>query len=121
MKVLYVIAGSLCVGLGVAGIVLPLLPTTPFLLLAAWCYAKGSQRFYDWLVSHKQLGHYIRTFRSKEGVPPRVKIKAISVMWLTMCMSGYFLRHVWWALAILFVCGCGITLYIRSLPTAKSD
>ena len=117
MKILLTVFGFLCVALGILGIFLPLLPTTPFLLLAAWCFAKSSEKFYNWLLNHKHLGSYIKTFRSKEGVPPRMKIKAIVVMWSTMGASAYFMKDIWWALLGLLACALGITMFLISLPS----
>lgn len=119
MRLLLMSVGTLCVVLGFAGIFLPLLPTTPFLLLAAACYAKSSQKFYDWLVNHRWLGPYIRAFRSMEGVPVRIKIKAIAAVWLMMGVSVMVIGAQTPALVILGVCGLGVTAYLLSLPTSR--
>ena len=63
VKALYFIAGTVCLILGIIGIILPILPTTPFLLLAAGCYARSSERFYNWLLNNRILGSYIRNYR----------------------------------------------------------
>lgn len=121
LRPLLLIAGTLCVILGIVGIALPLLPTTPFLLLAATCYSKSSDKFYQWLLNDKWLGGYIRRFRSKQGVTVRVKFKAIAVMWLTMGGSAYFVRERPYVLAVLLVCGVGVSLFVLSLPTEKKE
>ena len=74
MKVICIILGSLSLGLGIAGIFLPLLPTTPFLLLTAALYFRGSPRLYDWLLRQKRLGPYIRNFREHKAIPLHAKI-----------------------------------------------
>ena len=71
IRAVLIVAGTLCVGLGALGIFLPLLPTTPFLLLAAACYARSSQRFYDWLLNNKYLGQYITGYVQRRGYPLR--------------------------------------------------
>lgn len=121
MRPLLTLLGSVCVFLGVAGIILPLIPTTPFLLLSAWCFARSSDKFYNWLLNHKWLGGYIRRFRSKQGVPVRVKIKAIVLMWFTMGVSAYFLRDNQIALVILAICAVGVSVLLICLPTEKQE
>ena len=121
MKPFLTIIGTVCVTLGAIGIVLPLLPTTPFLLLAAACFAKSSDKFYSWLLNHKWFGGYIRHFRSKQGVPLRVKVKAVTVMLLTMGLSAYFLRSNSTALISLAACACGVTLFLLMLPSEKKE
>ena len=84
MKTLYIALGTLSLALGILGIFLPLLPTTPFLLLTAALYFKSSPRLYNWLLNHKHLGPYIRNFRENKAIPLRAKIISISLMWITM-------------------------------------
>jgi hypothetical protein len=76
-KGVLIIAGTSFAGLGILGIFLPLLPTTPFLLLAAACYARSSERFYNWLLNNRWFGHYIRNYLEGKGVPLRVKVLSI--------------------------------------------
>jgi uncharacterized membrane protein YbaN (DUF454 family) len=83
--------GTLCVVLGVIGIFLPILPTTPFLLLAAWCYARSSKRYYNWLISNKTFGKYIKDYREGKGIPKKAKITAIILLWLTILFSVFFI------------------------------
>ncbi len=83
-KYLWVFCGTLSVVAGVVGIFLPILPTTPFLLLAAFCYARGSERFYHWLVVRSPLGEYIRSYREGLGIPLKQKVMTIALLWLTI-------------------------------------
>ena len=78
LRWLLISAGTVSVLLGILGIILPLLPTTPFLLLAAASYAKSSEKFYNWLINNRFFGNYIRNYREGKGIPLRVKISAIS-------------------------------------------
>ena len=77
MRIFLILCGCLAVVLGILGIFLPLLPTTPFLLLAAACFFRSSPRLYNWLISHKRMGPYIRNFREHRAIP--LKAKVISV------------------------------------------
>ncbi|MCD8261763.1 MAG: YbaN family protein [Bacteroides sp.] len=84
MRILFIILGSISLALGIIGIFLPLLPTTPFLLLTAALYCKSSPRLYNWLLNQKHLGPYIRNFRKHKAIPLRAKILSVSLMWATM-------------------------------------
>jgi len=77
LRYILVIAGTVFLGFGLIGIFLPILPTTPFLLLAAACYARGSQRFYNWLMNNKWFGNYIKNYYGGRGVPLKFKILSI--------------------------------------------
>lgn len=119
LKGLLIFAGTLFVGLGVLGIFLPLLPTTPFLLLAAACYAKSSKRFYHWLLSNRWFGKYIKNYRERRGIPSRVKISTISILWITIALSAYFATESFLVRAILVLIAMGVTVHILSMRTMK--
>ncbi len=116
----YVVAGSISFGLGILGIPLPLLPTTPFLLLAAYCYARGSERFYRWLIDHPTFGSYIRNYRDHGGTTLRVKTASISLLWITIGISATFAVESWWVRVILLVIAVGVSIHILSLKTLKN-
>ena len=120
MKILGVIFGSLFLGLGIVGIFVPLLPTTPFLLLAAALYVRSSPRLYAWLLNLRHLGSYIRNFRENRAIPLQAKIVSVSLIWLTM---GYCIFRVvnawWWAQLGLFLLAVGTSWHILSFATLK--
>lgn len=111
-----VITGWLAVVLGVLGIFLPLLPTTPFLLLAAACFARSSQRFHDWLLNHPRLGPYIQYYLDGKGIPKRAKIAAIVLMWTTISVS-MFIVPLLAVRIVLPIIALSVTLYLLRLPT----
>ena len=113
------IAGTFFVGLGVLGIFLPLLPTTPFLLLAAACYVRSSKRFYNWLLNNKWFGRYIKNYQEKKGVPLKVKILSISLLWITIIFSAVFIVHILFVRIILILIAIGVTIHILSIRTLK--
>lgn len=80
MRVIWLICGLAAIALGVAGIVLPLLPTTPFLLLAAFCFARSSPRLHDWLLTHPRFGPLIAAWNERGAIPRRAKVLAVSMM-----------------------------------------
>lgn len=120
MKSLLAVLGVVSLSLGVAGIFLPLLPTTPFLLLAAWAFVRSSPRLYAWLINHPHLGEYIRNFRENRAIPLRVKVVSVSLVWLTIgfCIVAVVERW-WWAQAALALLAAAITWHILSYDTLK--
>lgn len=112
-------AGTFFVGLGIVGIFFPVLPTTPFLLLAAACYARSSEKFYHWLLNHRWFGKYIQTYREGKGIPVKAKALSISLIWLTIFTSVIFVVHPLIGRIILIVIAAGVTLYLLFLPTIK--
>ena len=87
IKLLLIVLGSIFLGLGFLGIFTPGLPTTPFLLLAAGCYVRSSDRLYSWLIKNKLFGKYIHNFRETRSIPLRSKILSLIVMWIMICLS----------------------------------
>ena len=115
MKYLLIICGSLAVGLGILGIFLPVLPTTPFLLLAAACYAKSSPRLSAKLNDNKYLGRYVRDYREKRGIKRSIKIRVIVMLWLCLGSSiVIFLFRNLWISALLACIGIVVTIHIMS-------
>jgi uncharacterized membrane protein YbaN (DUF454 family) len=108
-------AGTIFLGIGVIGIFLPILPTTPFLLLAAACYARSSKRFYDWLMNNKWFGSYIKNYREGKGIPLKVKTFTISLLWITILFSVFFIIHISWVKIILIIMALGVTIHILTI------
>ena len=118
-KWILITAGTIFVGLGIIGIFLPILPTTPFLLLAAACYARSSKRFYDWLLNNKLFGVYIKNYREGKGVPLKVKIFTISLLWVTILFSVFFIIQILWIRIFLIIIAVGVTIHILTIKTYK--
>ncbi|HWS88232.1 MAG TPA: YbaN family protein [Pyrinomonadaceae bacterium] len=94
-KAVLVAAGSVCLALAVLGVFLPLLPTTPFLLLASACYVRSSERLHGWLMGNRMLGPYIRNFKERRGIPLRGRIVTVVLLWLPLLYSVYRLELLW--------------------------
>jgi len=109
--------GTIFLGLGLIGIVLPLLPTTPFLLLAAACYARGSQKFYTWLTSNKYFGVYIKNYREGKGIPLKIKVVSILFLWTAILSSAFFIVSILFVQIILITIAIGVTIHILSIKT----
>ena len=119
LRILLLIAGTVCVGLGIVGIFVPVLPTTPFLLLAAICYARSSQRFHGWLLNNKWFGSYIRNYLEKKGITLRAKIVTLSLLWITIGVSVAFAVETLALEFILVIIAIGVSIHILSLRTLK--
>lgn len=122
MKTLCIVLGGISLLLGVVGICVPLLPTTPFLLLAAALWVKGSPRLYDWLIRHRWFGSYIRNYRENRAIPLRVKVATLVLMWASMlyCLFGP-LSEWWWAQAALLAVAAGVTWHLLNFPTLHKE
>lgn len=115
MRVVWACFGMLALALGLAGIVLPLLPTTPFLLLAAFCLARSSQRLHDWLVWHPRLGPPIRDWQANGAIAPRAKRMAMVAIAATLAISlalGFDARLI----AVQALVLAGVSLFILTRP-----
>ena len=122
MKIFLTILGLVSFALAVAGIFLPLLPTTPLLLLAAWCFVRSSPHLYGWLMRHPKFGPYIRNFRESRAIPLRVKVVSVAMIWLTIgyCIVAVVDEYLW-AQILLFVLAAAISWHILSYKTLKQD
>ena len=102
-KTLLITTGFISLGLAIIGIFVVGLPTTPFLLLSASCFAKSSDKFYNWLVSNRVFGKYISDYREGLGVPKKVKIATLLFLWATISVSIYFLNYIHVRIALLAI------------------
>lgn len=119
VRVLLIIGGSLSVIFAVLGIFLPLLPTTPLLLLAAYCFGKSSSRIHSWLINNKWFGSYIKNYQAGRGIPLYSKITAIISMWLVMGASAIWGTDLLIVRIILPIVGTGVTIHLLRMPTFK--
>ena len=109
---LLIAAGTLCAGLGIVGIFVPILPTTPFLLLAAACYMRSSERFYRWLTNNRVFGAYVRNYIEGRGMPIRIKLATILLLWLAIGLSTAFAVQSLVIRIILISIAAGVTVHI---------
>ena len=127
LRVLLVASGTLCVALGVLGIFLPLMPTTVFLLLAAACYARSSDRFYNRLLGHRLLGSYIRNSREGRGMRRRDKFVTLALLWVGIGASIVWTAHSLWLRLLLLGIATAVTVHVarirafEPLPAPQDD
>jgi uncharacterized protein len=110
-------AGTLCVALGALGLFLPLLPTTPFLLLAAACYARSSPRFLGWLLGNRWFGRSLRDYRERRGISLAQKAVTIALLWASIGYAGWFLASSRWPRLLLAAIATAVTIHLLRLPT----
>jgi hypothetical protein len=125
-RALWLSVGVICMVLGAIGIVLPILPTTPFLLASAACFCKSSPRMYKWLLNNKWFGEYIRNYKEGRGLTLKTKITALSVLWITIGVSTVFLLgRLLPPLMVLpiqitmIAIAVAVSIYLLRLPTFK--
>ena len=114
-----IVVGWISLGLGLIGIFLPLLPTTPFLLLAAACFVRSSERFYRLLMNNKRFGPYIRNYREGKGLPFKLKALAITFLWASILTSMYFFLENIYLHLILLIIAVTVSVHILWIPTMK--
>lgn len=112
---LLLVAGSLFLVVGMIGIVVPVLPTTPFLILSAVCYGRSSERCYRWLVTNRVFGRYLDDYLHGRGIPWRVKASALVLLWGVIGCTGLLVVDALWLRMLLFVIAAGVTAHIVML------
>lgn len=103
------------------GIFVPLLPTTVFLLLAAFCYARSSERLYHRLLNDRWLGEYIKNYRAGRGMPLRAKVVTLLALWLTIGFTARFGVSAWWGRLALLGVAVGVTIHLVRIKTFRRD
>jgi hypothetical protein len=116
---LLIFFGTCSLIVGIIGIFLPILPTTPFLLLTAACYAKGSEKFYNWLLNHKWFGTYIKNYQEGNGIPFTTKLFAITVLWITIIFSTFIIISNQLLQISLISVAILVTIHLLTIKTMK--
>ncbi len=118
-RILLISAGMISVAVGVIALFIPLVPTTPFLLLAAACFIRSSEQFYNWLINHRWFGPYIRNYREKGGMTRRHKITTLVTLWGGILISTFVFIHIpWLRLVPISICAL-VTWHILKITTVR--
>ena len=112
------IVGTITLILGAIGIVLPILPTTPFLLLSLACYFRSSERMTHWMLNNKYFGKYIKNYKEGKGIPLKTKIFAITFLWITIGYAIYIVP-IWLAQLTMFIIAAAVTIHLIRVPTYR--
>ncbi len=119
IRIILIIAGFVSLLLGIIGAILPILPTTPFVILAAVCFGRSSQKFYDWLYSNRFFGKILMDYRDRNGLELKYKIYILTMLWITITSSAIFIVTVLWLRILLFAIAIGVTIHISRFKTLK--
>jgi uncharacterized membrane protein YbaN (DUF454 family) len=117
MRMLFFTAGTISLILGAIGVLIPILPTTPFLLLSAACYVRSSTRMSQWLFKNRIFGEYLSNYRDGKGITLNTKIFALILLWVTILYSALFIIVLWGVQLTLFIIAIAVSLHIILLPT----
>ena len=113
--------GIVCVGLGIAGVFVPLLPTTPFLLLAAACFVRSSDRLHHWLMTNRWVGDHIRNYMEHRATTQATKVGSITMLWCALALAGALFTQSWVVRSLLFLIGVGVTAHLATLRTIRRE
>jgi hypothetical protein len=116
-RFLFLALGFVCVGLGMLGAVLPLLPTTPFLLVALWAFSRSSRRFHRWLYTHPRFGPRLQAWHEHGIVPVKVKVSALTAMAVSLAFMAFVARVKWPVLAVAASTMLVGATYVLSRPS----
>ncbi len=119
MRYILTLLGLISLGLGILGAFLPVLPTTPLLLLSAALFLRGNRRLYDWLMNHPRFGVYISNFMKHKAIPLRVKVVAVSMLWITLLYCAIWVAGHWAFRLFFILIAIGVTIHILSYKTLK--
>ena len=119
-KILLTICGWSLLALGAIGVVLPVLPTTPFVLLAAVCFSASSEKAYRFLVKNRFFGPYVENYRTGQGVPVSAKVRGIVMLWVLLLFAMAIMQKLW-VLIVFPLIGTGVTLHLLLLRTKKPE
>lgn len=116
-RVIYLIIGTVALALGALGLFLPVLPTTPFVILAAACYLRSSKRMHAWILQSRLFGETVENYQAGRGLKRDTKIRALILMWATISISAFFFVDQLIFRGAMFLVAVGVTIYILGLPT----
>ena len=114
-----IVLGFICVGLGVIGLVVPMMPGVVFLGIAAWCFSKSSERFHEWLIHHKHLGPIVKAWETGEGFTRQLRRRILIILWVSLVISMIVVGKPW-VIAMITCVGIGVTTYLMRQPLDES-
>ena len=117
-KYMFIVTGTICLVLGLIGVFIPVLPTTPFLLLTSFCYLRGSTKLYNWLIHHRIIGAYIYNYLTYKAVKKSVKVGSIVFLWCSLGISIFVVENLRVDI-ILSIVGLAVSIHLLNLKTIK--
>lgn len=123
IRIIYIVLGTIALGIGIIAIFVPVIPTTPFLLIAAACYIRGSKRFYNFLIKTEPFGRYIKDYHEGKGISKRAKTLSLILLWISLIISAVLVsiyNQIILIAFILFVIGVLVTIHILRIKTKEN-
>jgi uncharacterized membrane protein YbaN (DUF454 family) len=120
-RMLFVLVGTLFLAIGFIGIIVPVLPTTPLLLLAAACYLRGSERLHRWMINNRIFGEFIRNYTEGRGIKPGQKAVTLAFLWMTISFSALYLIENLPVRILLFLIATAVSVHVLALPSMRSS
>lgn len=121
LRQILIIGGLLFVAIGIIGMFLPLLPTTIFFILAAWCFARSSEKFHNWLHNNRLFGKYLRNYRIQKGMTIKSKAASIALLLIGISISAFYLTENLYVRILLAVIAIGVSWHIIAIKTIKEE
>jgi uncharacterized membrane protein YbaN (DUF454 family) len=121
MRGIYIVVGTIALVIGAIGLFLPVIPTTPLVILAAACYYRGSERLHEWILSSKWFGETIKNYQAGRGLTRDTKARAISMMWAMILISAWFFVSNLFVRVAMIGVAVGVTVYLVRLPTLERN
>ena len=118
-RAVYLVLGFICLGLGIAGYIVPLLPGTVFLLMATFFFFRSSHRMYTWVLQHRWFGPLIRNYRAGYGIPRRIKVYAIVLIVVSFAVTLSLVATGLLVRALLVAIGIAVSAFILTRPTTE--
>jgi uncharacterized membrane protein YbaN (DUF454 family) len=119
-RTVVLIIGTVFLIIGILGVFIPVLPTTPFLLLAAYLYARSSKELYHWITTNRWFGEYVKNYRDGKGIPITQKVLTIILLWITIGYTIWFIVVQWWIQIILLIIAMSVTAHIIFIKTYRA-
>jgi uncharacterized membrane protein YbaN (DUF454 family) len=119
-RIALLVTGLVSLGTGILGIFIPLLPTTCFLLLAAWCFGKSSPRLHAWMMNNRWFGDYLSDYKAGRGIPRKLKVGSLSMLWVVILASVAFAVSALWVRTLLIVIAVAVTIHVASLRDSRA-
>lgn len=118
LRALLMSGGFICIGLGFIGFLLPIIPTTPFLILATICFSYSSEIFYEKIITNKYFGKNVQDYLEGRGIPFKAKISAVVIMWMSIGIN-FFWMDLFWLKMVMILLAAFVTWFILKQPTAS--
>ncbi len=119
LRRILLVCGFFFVFMAILGAILPIVPTTPFLLVSAACFYRSSARFYHWIMSNRYFGRYLQDYKAGRGIPTRIKVLALSFTWISTLVSVFFFIPWIWLKVFVLAISAAITVHLLMIRTHK--